>query len=778
MMDGVMEEDDGEGEVVMVGLAPADLDEDADGPVCFTELKPSTTLLVPLELATEHQEILGGGALHALAGEEPEEPLPGGSDTFSLMLDAGDEEEEKVASEVEPSNQITQHPEHMESQPVANPDVLCVECTEVPHEFMEKMEDLPTAKAEPVVLAAPDVEQPEKLEVLEVKPMQMLESASAGEKGAHSHLNEGRENGDIKDSASAEDEDDEKVPDEKKAHGRTICHKDVAVEANKLSTAGMEVIPVAEDHANRFDEGASHQNDKLKEALKPSEEHPEAPSRDEVAEDKQNKAETVQQSPSRRGKKAVKFPLLITDFEKDLSDEESKVPSTPRRVTRGSKQLQDLEIPVTPRRSTRKTELELLHGLEMPSTKSSKPSSPSRTPQKATPRKGTRRTRNTNVGSDEEPQSMEESVINNVAVPQVRQSTRKTLKSSVDIPEPHHEVPEEKAPEEPPKASASPSRVTRKSTRGLSLALESFQKDSAEDTVAPNQSVVTPPRSRRKTRAGTAEKANNITFVVDEAQLQSVSRRLTRSQLWSHEEEPKKEEHLVLEAPLDVESANPLANALMERLQDDGVKGGEVVTEIVRAKRRTTKSVSENQNKGVDVPAEEVSTETQEPTKKANVRRTRASKVPEPDSSPVTDSFAFTSSLQQTRGRKKDSAKTDISASETLPPPPVTRTRRATAVAEEHHEDQFPSNDVAVPIEEVKTKKKRTTRTRAAPEPVPPVEVDLVSPLASPAQPAQPAARTLKRAEEKDEPFLKMSLRRKRVMETVFPKPVTRRKKL
>uniref|UniRef100_A0A3B4CJP4 AT hook containing transcription factor 1 n=1 Tax=Pygocentrus nattereri TaxID=42514 RepID=A0A3B4CJP4_PYGNA len=755
--------DDGEGEVVMVGLAPADLDEDADVPVCFTELKPSTTLLVPLELAAEHQEILDGGALHALASEEPEEPLPGGSSTFSLILDAGDEEEEKVASEEKPSNEITQHPEHIECQPVANPDVLCVEYTEVPHELMEKMEDLPTAEAEPVVLAAPHVEQPDRLEVLEMKPMQMLESASAGEKGAHSHLNEGRENGDIKDSASAEDEDDEKVPDEKKAHGRTMHHIDVAVEDHELSTAGMEVIPVAEDHASRCDEGALPQNDKLKEALKPSEEHPEAPSRDEVAEDKQNKAETVQQSPSRRGKKAVKFPLLITDFEKDLSDEESRVPSTPRRVTRSSRQLQDFEVPVTPRRSTRKAEPELPHGLEMPSTKSSKPSSPSRTPQKATTRKGTRRTRNTNVGSDEEAQSMEESVINDVAVPQVRQSVRKALKSSVDLPEPQHEVPEGKAPEEPPKASASPSRVTRKSTRGLSLALESLPKDSAEDTVAPKQSVVTPPRSRRKTRAGTAEKANNLTFVVDEAQLQSVSRRLTRSQLWSHEEEPKKEQ-LVLEAPQDMESANPLANALMERLQDDRAKEGEVVTEIVRAKRRTTKSVSENQNKGVDIPAEVVSTETQDTTKKANVRRTWASKVPEPDSSPATDSFAFTSSLQQTRG--------DI---------------LCIIVAHIHlflpfsyfylfvTKDQIPSNDIAVQVEEVKTKKKRTTRTKAAPEPVPSVEVDLVSPLASP---AQPAARTLKRAEEKDEPVLKMNLRRKRVMEAIFPKPVTRRKKL
>ncbi|XP_072545033.1 protein ELYS isoform X2 [Salminus brasiliensis] len=784
MIDGVMEGEDEE--VVMVGLEPTDLDEEAEGPVCYTELKPSTTLLVPLELAVEHQELLDGGALQALADDEPEEELPAGSSTFSLMLDAGDDEEEPAASEVDPNNHLLllqndELTEDMESQPSANPDVLCIEYTpQASVDHSEEMEDLPSAEGEPVVLTAADVEEqpvePQALpDVAEVKTLQTAEPAFAGEE-AHSHLNEGRENGDAENSASPGIETEpEEVP----------CERTMEEPPSGPSVTNIEGLQVAEDHesdSGKLDEGASP-----KDAFKPTKEHPKPPSGDE--ENKEESGESVKEvpkSPARRNRKTVTFPLPVTESENDLS-EDSKVPSTPRRVTRSGKQLPDSQVPVTPRRSARKVEPELTSDLEMPSTKAPKPSSPSRTPQKATPRKGSRRTRNTNVGSDEEDQPAEELVNNDAAVPQVRQSARKTRQASVDVPEPDPEVPEEKVPEQPSKAPASPSRVTRKSTRGLSLALESFQTDSAEDAVAPNRSVVTPPRSRRKSKAVTAEKANNVTLVVDEAQLQSVSRRLTRSRLWSHEEEPEKggeeEERLVLDAPLDVESVNPLANALMERLKDDEARdegGATAVTEIVRARRRTTRSavpptVTENLNEDVADSVEAVSNEVQEPIKKPNasVRRTRASKVSKPDSSPAGESVAFTSVLQRTRGKKKDSAKTEISVSDLLLSPPVTRTRRA-AAADEHLEDKTQSNDAEVQAQEVKPRK-RTTRTKVAPEPVPPIEVDLMSPLASP---ADPPARTRKRTEEKDEAVPKMNLRRKRVMEAIFPKPVTRRKKL
>uniref|UniRef100_A0A8C4DQD0 AT hook containing transcription factor 1 n=1 Tax=Dicentrarchus labrax TaxID=13489 RepID=A0A8C4DQD0_DICLA len=65
--------------------------------------------------------------------------------------------------------------------------------------------------------------------------------------------------------------------------------------------------------------------------------------------------------------------------------------------------------------------------------------------------------------------------------------------------------------------------------------------------------------------------------------------------------------------------------------------------------------------------------------------------------------------------------------------------------------------------------------SKAVPEPPPVAEVDLLSPLPSP---ADPLPRALKRIKEGEAPTSSMNLRRKRIMDTVFTKPVTRRKKL
>ncbi|XP_066532082.1 protein ELYS [Hoplias malabaricus] len=739
VMDGVMEEDVGKSQMVMVGL------EAADGPVSFTELKPSTTLIIPLELATEPQDLLDG--------EEPQEPHPVDSCTFSLVLEAG-EEEGLIASEVDTNShsvpQDIEPIEDVENQPLLEPDnseSVCFDYAEA-----EEVEGLPT-KVMGSILDTPL--HPSKLswanvesENAEVEPelIQEPEPVYTEEKPAL----KAQENGDFEDLASAEVEINEPaLEQEESAPESSVPHKKLVVEVNKLSTANLELISVAVPDTDKLSYSL--------ETSKSTEEHhlhPELPSKHEEANDKPNEEETVkreQRSPARSSRKTVTFP--ITDTEKDLSEEtqEPKVPSTPRRVTRSGKQVSDVEVPLTPRRSARKTEFKLNEST--PSTKTARP---------ATPKRGTRRTRNTNVGSDEEAQPLEESVLT------VGQSARKSRKTSVDVPE-VPEVPEVLEEKEQFKSSASPSRVTRKSSRGLSLALESFQNSSAQDTEAQSQSALTPPRSRRKTRAGTAEKVSNSTFEVDEAQLQNVSRRLTRSQLWIHEEEPEKEKHLVLDAPLDVDSAKPLATALMERLADEGTKGdagGAVVTEVIRAKRRTARSV---QPPAAEGSSEAVSAEAEEPVMKtsASVRRTRASKAPEPDPLPVND----TSTLQRTRGKKKDSAPMDLNVSEMTLSPPVTRTRRAASAAVERPEE-IPSNDVQEPAQEAKPRPKRTARSKAAP--VAPVEVDFISPPASP----ESSARTQTRSQEEHPTLPKMNLRRKRVMEAIFPKPVTRRKKL
>lgn len=65
-------------------------------------------------------------------------------------------------------------------------------------------------------------------------------------------------------------------------------------------------------------------------------------------------------------------------------------------------------------------------------------------------------------------------------------------------------------------------------------------------------------------------------------------------------------------------------------------------------------------------------------------------------------------------------------------------------------------------------------RSKDAVELPPVAEVDLISPLPSPADPL-PQAR---KAATGDAPTSRMNLRRKRMMENIFTKPITRRKKL
>lgn len=63
-------------------------------------------------------------------------------------------------------------------------------------------------------------------------------------------------------------------------------------------------------------------------------------------------------------------------------------------------------------------------------------------------------------------------------------------------------------------------------------------------------------------------------------------------------------------------------------------------------------------------------------------------------------------------------------------------------------------------------------RPNAAPASPTPAKVDLISPMPSPAE----RATSRRVVEENEAP--RMNLRRKRVLEAIFPKPVTRRKKL
>lgn len=625
-MDGCEEEEEGEAQVVVVGLRPVSLDDEGDDDdVCYTELKPSTTLLVPIELAAEHQELLH-------AAELPEVALPVSSNNFSLMLEADDEEPEGL--EMHAGNHLTLegnmgHAAEEESN--AHEDGVSVEHTVLkPEDLMLNMEELLSETA------VPDVVEPNQ----SIEGAQMEQEMTESEPNMEDKPDEPAEEvqSDVvaePESSVIEDQPAQAEQTEKEKEVRPGSHS--AEEAQTVEEPEEE--PVREETYDVPDVCASSQFEDSglagveDDGLVPNETKPdeaavveaseavpvaEDPDASRVVKDVKPKEDLeataglkeVQRSPARRGRNTV-FSITAKESEKDVSEEEHadpKVPFTPRRVTRSSKQLLESEVLITPRRSTKKpggvTEEEVL---------STKATSPRKTPQKATPRRGSRRTRGSSVHEDEAVQKMQETS----AVEY--QSARKTRKvATIEVPEP---IPEEKSVEKQASANASPSRVTRQSSRRLSLTLDSFHMVSELQ----NKLVVTPPRSRRKTRGTTEEKTNHETYPVDGAQLQNVSRRLTRSRHWNDEAEPEKPENL--------DSTNLLESALMERLNDGQVKASDVVTEIVRAKRRT-RSVAPSVDHDEQSAESESTRQEQKKKPAASVRRTRSSKAPGPEAEP------------------------------------------------------------------------------------------------------------------------------------------------
>ncbi|XP_052002002.1 protein ELYS-like [Xyrauchen texanus] len=786
-----------EGEVLMVGLGPADLDE--EDAVCYTKLKPSTTLLVPVELAEQHRRLLDGAILQPHSSEGP------GDSGFTLMLEP-DVEVLPITSELDPNYQLLslheeEQPQDMENQLTTNSEVVILE-----HDDNKlKQVKVFVSDIEAVVIGAPEIkEQPVKPN--EVHHEQMVETTAIPESRPSLQETEGLANGDRIDSGPFEMQEESYAP----LHGEVLESsppenvlppEKLLVDANE--DAGM--LSLAKENATESSKvdnapslaGEVKELSTTEEFARPkSPAKSRSPARSKVQRTENDREEDLENfkevpcSPSRRSRKTVTFPITNLDAEKHLTEEDqmdSRVPSTPRRVTRSGKQLQDCEVPVTPRRSTRKADAEQRDNEddhEMPSANVSKLSSPARkTLQKATPRKGSRRTRNTTVGEDDEALSTDLPP-NDYSKLQARQGTRKAQVTIVDVPETHQVVPDERV--QSAKVRSSPSRVTRKSTRGLSL--ECFQQDPQEGAVALNQPLTTPPRSRRKTVSRTREKANNATFIIDDAQLKSVSRRLTRSQHWNQRESPGKESEDLF--PLDLETEVPLADSLAERLKGKETSKESVpaVAEIVRAKRTTNRyaapaaSLNETLNAVIEESKLVVSDETQEPVSKslASARRTRASKVSkhlgEQNSSSVGVSVTSTADLKK-RGRRKGAAvQNDTEVPEILTSLVPRTLSSEDATESQSNEDNGPMvDDVAVETEAVKPRRKRTTRTKAALEPPPPVEISFLSPLASP---IEPIARTGKRTDEKGTPILRMNLRRKRMMDAIFPKPVTRRKKL
>ncbi|XP_034414554.1 protein ELYS isoform X2 [Cyclopterus lumpus] len=489
-----------------------------------------------------------------------------------------------------------------------------------------------------------------------------------------------------------------------------------------------------------------------------------------------------------RGRTVTFISPLLEEAEELEEEVETStfLPASPRRTPRKRKQNKETQVQAsTPRRSTRNAQLEPPNykvdewdTLDIDTTfaSTSKASSPARrlVSQRAT---STRTSKRTPSEDDEEQQAVVKDTIvsrrtsSKTPTPAKRRTTqentprrssRKTLSSIEVVLTPFETLEDEKEQVEvfdsPVKRNSRKGQTESSETQPSMLDEEERKTPSSPGRATRQSNRITLnvyPQSARKIRGTITENVKESGVLLEPELNSNNSHRPTRSKLWDHPEEDLP----LLDSPLEVDSETPVADALIKRLKDEDEKNeaGIVVTKMVRTSKRSTKSSVEEVHSLLPL---------------------KDSLVPEPEeSSPGEHSFIYSPSRRKTRAKSAESPEPSGESAA-----PVTRSRRRVFkdISVAPH-DEFASEEDLVEVEKAagvsKTRKagKRTAKSKAVLESPPITEVDLISPLPSPAEPLPLA---LKRIIEGEAPTSSFNLRRKRIMETVFTKPVTRRKKL
>ncbi|XP_051235126.1 protein ELYS isoform X7 [Dicentrarchus labrax] len=884
-----MVEEDMEGEVVMVRLGAdeggMEADEVEEQGSSYMELKPSTTLLVPLELMEGQAGLMASSQLglpelpQAVVPDDPRSETHSG---FSLMLDMeedGDKDADTQPMEndlqfsdpptlspaVEASDELVTKPEVIllgtddqdpllsegaseedqqkeldildgaevdgltETELVNLDDqaVLQTENTDENHETEDAKEQMDTE----LVMLAED-QEPVGVSVCEPTPVEELPAVvddkdSVAEKDAaeekmmeKEEIEEEGEKEEIEEEGEKEEEEEVKptpAEDQEEPEKNGLVNMDTEIAPSVETATVVEekqpdpIIPAETEEDNGEEIKTEKETKKRGRPRKHKEVEEEKP-----VSNSQPEEQPVPETPtSQRKKKAPSTPTRRTtraravtfisplqeEAEEDGKVEEAETstlaPASPSRTPRKGKQNKEIKVRAsTPRRTTRKTQpVEEEEAMDNDTTvaSTSKASSPGRrrasqkAPSTKASQSGSEEVSAATEGEDEATDTKaSERTSSKTPTPAKRRtaqastprrSSRRILSSSEVVPLPLEILKEEKEQEEvfasPAKRNSRKSKTESSETQPALMEEEESKKRVSSPSRSTRQSnritlnvypqvklvPVSLPQSVRKKRAELITENINESEALLEPELNSNtgrtnSLRPTRSKLWDHPEEDLP----LLDSPLEVDSETPVADALIKRLQDEEEKqeGGVVVRKMVRTSKRATKSSVEQDHSLQD------------------------SLFPEPEedeSSPGEHSFIYSPSRRRTRANRAESpGPSEESAA------PVTRSRRRvvkdTSVAPP---DEIASEDDPLEVEKAvgvsKTRKtgKRTTKSKAVPEPPPVAEVDLLSPLPSP---ADPLPRALKRIKEGEAPTSSMNLRRKRIMDTVFTKPVTRRKKL
>ncbi|XP_071344177.1 protein ELYS isoform X2 [Trachinotus anak] len=852
-----MVEEDMEGEVVMVRLGAdeggIETEENVEQGSSYMELKPSTTLLVPLELMEGQHGLVDSAQLCLPEIQQmvvPDDPRTETHSGFSLMLDM-DEDGNKEADTLPMENYLlssnlsTQSPvEETSEELVAKPELILLGTDEQDAPLSGEVSQDDQRK-EMDILDGIEADGLKESEPVNLQTDQLLDITGTSQETEFVTLARDHEPEalsvptaveelpavvDDENFVARKDAADEELGEEE--NKPTSVQDQEAPEENGTVNTDAEIVPSAEmapaveEHRQDRRVLEETEEDNTEEITKEKETRrstrgrqrkhhvEEKPVKQVLSSNSEPEEQPVPETPTSQRKKAPSTPTrrttrgrrtvtFISPLPEDAEEPQEavaeteistlEVPASPSRTPRKSKQSKEIKVQAsTPRRSTRKAhaeppkeEVEEGEAVDNNTTVASvsKASSPAR--RRASQRATSKRTSQSNqTGSEEvsvatEVEIKEEDPDEEVTHIKVgrrtssktptpskrrttqantpRRSSRRILSSSKVESTSLEIVKEEKEKEE---VFAPPVKRSSKKTQPTLLEEDEEQQDSSPGRTTRQSNRITLnvyPQSAKKTRCETITENIKESEDLLESELNSNtshtnSHRPTRSKLWDHPEEDLP----LLDSPLEVDSETPVADALIKRLQDEEEKqeGGVVISKVVRTSKRSTKSSAEQT---LSLPP------------------VKDSVVPEPEedeSSPGEHSFIYSPSRRRTRARRAESpGPSEESVA------PITRSRR---VKEVSPHDAVASEEDHVEVEKAagvsKTRKtgKRAAKSKGVSEPPPITEVELISPLPSP---ASPLPRTQKRTKE-DAPTSSMNLRRKRIMDTVFTKPVTRRKKL
>ncbi|XP_061621827.1 protein ELYS isoform X4 [Phyllopteryx taeniolatus] len=768
-----------EGEVLMVRLG-ADTEAiealEGEGPrSSYMELKPSTTLLVPLELVDGQQEVIDSSPLQLPEIQQPVVPDEQRCEThgtFSLMLDMDEDGAKEVAmmpveDYLQSSEPIVVPTDDLATQP----DIILLAPDAI--EFEEAIQEDERKEMEPVdgiqidgqtdlqynyteaELKVEDAQ--EQIDSKDLEPAILPDSESTSVEEPAEVL----EDGEGKNYVLAQDANEEEMEQEEGKPKFTEAQKDY--EDNE--PAKMEGTVTHPEPTSSLEEEQQHLDptelDSKEERPSETKTISEAVQNDftsttepEDVPETSTSQKTVQFTPTRMTTRARRTVTFISPLPVELP---SRTPRNKETKVRAS----------TPRRSSRRAPPELSQMQEESSKKqdivddataafhTSSVASPSR--QQASRRATPVRTRQTSGSKDKSDAGEEEpeDVTNANIAPEVatrisildkrrssqtstpRRSSRR-IHNSDELLQTTLEVIREENKEHKVFSPA-----VKHSTRKTRLKPSKEEEDNTQPKSSPSRATRQSRRITLNVNPQSATKMEaSISDAVDELAPSSNTayrRRTARGKLWDHPEE----DLFLLHTPLEADSEAPVADALIKRLQDEEEKPKVGVVRKMLKTRRTP---------SVDVlvvdPAED-------------------------ETSPGEHLFLHLPSRRRTRVSAASRAVSPGPGEDV--PGAVTCSKRSVKSASK---EEFTSEADYVEEDKAASKIRKTAKRKAksALEPLPAVEADLISPLSSPANQAPQAQKRIKEAGSQRLSI--MNLRRKRIMDSVFTKPITRRKKL